>query len=46
MVILATSKMPPMIMIGTTAAAKMAVKPMMLYQAATALRLKATNRVK
>jgi hypothetical protein len=35
-----------MIMMGVTAAAKIAVRPIMLYHAATALRLKATNRVK
>jgi hypothetical protein len=45
-VILAISKILPMIMIGITAAAKIAVSPTMLYQAATMLRLRATARVK
>ena len=44
-VTLATSSAPPMIIIGITAAAKIAVKPKIEYQAAMALRDNATIRV-
>jgi hypothetical protein len=43
---LATSSEPPMIMIGITAAAKIAVKPSIEYQAAIALSVSATKRVR
>jgi hypothetical protein len=38
--------MDPMIMIGTTALAKIAVRPSILYQAATMLNESAVNSVK
>ena len=45
-VILPISSTPPMIITGITAPAKMAVKPMILYQAATELSARATNSVR
>lgn len=45
-VTLATSKIDPMIIMGITADAKMAVRPMILYQAATTLSDSAVNNVK
>ena len=46
MATLAISSAPPMIMIGITAAANIAVRPMMLYQAAMTLRLSAMNNMR
>ena len=45
-VTLATSKIDPMIIIGITAEAKIAVRPKILYQAATMLNDRAVNNVK
>jgi hypothetical protein len=45
-VTLATSRIDPMIMIGITAEAKIAVRPSILYQAATMLKESAVNNVK
>ena len=42
----AISSAPPMIMIGTTAAAKIAIKPNILYQAAIVLNASAVKRVR
>lgn len=45
-VTLATSSMDPMMMMGITADAKIAVRPKILYQAATMLKESAVNNVK
>ena len=45
-VILPTSSMPPIIITGITAPAKIAVKPIILYQAATELSESATSSVR
>ena len=45
-VIFPTSSIPPMMITGITAPAKIAVKPMILYQAATELSARATNSVR
>ena len=45
-VILASSSAEPMMMTGTTAPAKIVVKPIILYHAAILLRINATNRVR
>jgi hypothetical protein len=46
MATLAISSAPPMIIIGITAAANIAVRPMILYQAAITLRLSAMNNIR
>ena len=45
-VIFPISRIPPMMITGITAPAKIAVKPMILYQAATELSNSATNNVR
>jgi hypothetical protein len=45
-VIFPISRIPPMMITGITAPAKIAVKPMILYQAATELNDSATNNVR
>jgi hypothetical protein len=44
-VIFASSSAEPMMITGTTAPAKIVVKPIILYHAAIVLRINATNKV-